>query len=112
MKPRRRKRQAKKQSYRIEFSPEADDQLAALNARDRATILDSVHEQLRHQPRTETRHRGPLRPNPVAQFRLRVAGNWRVYYDVAESPKALVLVKSVGYKDRDRVYVGGKEIDL
>lgn len=90
--------QAKKQSYRIEFSPEVDDQLALLTARDRATILDAVYEQLRHQPRMGTRNRGPLRPNPVAQFRLRVAGNWREYYDVTESPKG--------------VYVGGKEIEL
>lgn len=30
-------------------------------------------------------HRKPLRPNPVAQYRLRV-GNLRVYHDVQEDP--------------------------
>ena len=57
-----------------------------------------------------TRHRKPLRPNPIAQYRLRV-GSLRVYYDVL-APERLVLVKAVGFKVRDRVYVGGSEVKL
>jgi mRNA-degrading endonuclease RelE of RelBE toxin-antitoxin system len=101
-----------KKVYGIEFSPEADDQLKSLAARDRTMLLDQVCEQLTHQPTLATRNRGPLRPNPVAQFRLRVAGDWRVYYDVQQSPTLLVIIKTVAFKDRDHVYVGGMEIKL
>jgi mRNA-degrading endonuclease RelE of RelBE toxin-antitoxin system len=57
--------------YRIEFSPEADDHVASLRARDRAMLLDAVGRQLLYEPTRHTRHRKPLRPNPVAQYRLR-----------------------------------------
>jgi mRNA-degrading endonuclease RelE of RelBE toxin-antitoxin system len=70
-----------------------------------------IARQLAHQPTVETRNRKPLRPNPVAQYRLRV-GVLRVYYDVQEAPERLVVVKAVGVKARDKVYVGGKEIKL
>jgi len=67
--------------------------------------------ELAHQPTLPTRNRMPLRPNPVAQYRLR-AGRLRVYYDVEETPESLVIVKAVGIKIRERVYVGGREIEL
>ena len=97
--------------YRIELSPEAGDHIAGLSARDRAIVLDAIGEQLAHEPSLPTRNRKPLRPNPVAQYRLR-AGKLRVYYDVEETPRALVIVKAVGIKIRERVYVGGREIEL
>ena len=98
-------------SYRIEVSPEAGDHIASLSARDRATVLDAIGKQLPHEPTRPTRSRKPLRPNPVAQYRLR-AGKLRVYYDVDETPRARVIVKAVGIKIRERVCVGGREIEL
>ncbi|HVR71278.1 MAG TPA: type II toxin-antitoxin system RelE/ParE family toxin [Vicinamibacteria bacterium] len=95
---------------RIDFSPEADDHIAALSAFERARLLDEIAIQLIEQPSVETRRRKRMRPNPVAQYRLRV-GNLRVYYDVDEA-EGRVLVKAVGVKVRDKVYVGRKEIDL
>jgi mRNA-degrading endonuclease RelE of RelBE toxin-antitoxin system len=65
---------------------------------------------LLEQPSVETRRRKRMRPNPVAQYRLRV-GNLRVYYDV-DKAEGRVLVKAVGVKVRDKVYVGRKEIEL
>lgn len=70
-----------------------------------------IPRQLTHQPTRTTHHRKPLRPNPVADYRLRV-DQLRVYYDVQEAPKRLVVIKAVGIKVRDRVYVGGREIKL
>ena len=98
-------------AYRIDFSPEADDHISGLKARDRARLLDAIASQLVHQPTVETRRRKPLRPNPVAQYRLRV-GDLRMYSDVRETPECLVVVKAVGIKMRERVYVGGKEVKL
>ncbi len=75
--------------YTIEYSPDAEDHLRALTARQRALVLDAVEEQLAFQPTVETRNRKPMRPNPVAPWELRI-GRLRVYYDVEESPDPAV----------------------
>jgi mRNA-degrading endonuclease RelE of RelBE toxin-antitoxin system len=100
----------KRPPYRIEFTPEADDHFAKLTARDRSILADAIERQLVHQPGVATRNRGPMEPNPVAQYRLRV-GEMAVYYDVGGAER-VVKVKAIGIKDRDRVFVGAKEIKL
>jgi len=39
-------------------------------------------------------------------------GELRVYYDVEEEPEKLVIILAVGIKDRSRIIIGGKEIEL
>jgi mRNA-degrading endonuclease RelE of RelBE toxin-antitoxin system len=97
--------------YKIEYSPESEEHLRALSARQRAIVFDTIDEQLAHQPLVETRHRKPMRPNPVAPWELRI-DNIRVYYDVEEQPLPLVTVVAVGIKDRNRVLIGGEEVEL
>jgi hypothetical protein len=43
--------------YRIEYSPDVGDHLRALSARQRATVFETVEEQLAHQPDIEPRNR-------------------------------------------------------
>ena len=50
-----------------------------------------------------------MRPNPIGHYRLRI-GNLRLYHDVIESPERVVVVKAVGIKVRDRVFVGREEL--
>ena len=97
--------------YRIEYSPDAEGNLRALTARQQAIVLDAVDEQLIHQPAVETRNRKPMRPNPVAPWELRI-GNLRVYYDLEEEPEPVVYVRAVGVKERGRVRIGRKVIQL
>jgi len=97
--------------YRIDYSPAAEEHLRVLTARQRAVVFDTVDEQLAHEPGVETRNRKPMRPNPVAPWELRI-GELRIYYDIAEEPENVVTVVAVGVKDRNRVLIGGKEIDL
>jgi len=73
--------------------------------------LDAVDDQLIHQPAVETRNRKPMRPNPVAPWELRI-GNLRVYYDLEEEPEPVVYVRAVGVKERGRVRIGRKVIQL
>ncbi len=82
-----------------------------LTARQQTIVLDTVEEQLAHQPTLETRNRKPMRPNPLAPWELRV-GNLRVYYDVQEKPEAAVYIRAVGIKERNRVRIGGEVIEL
>ena len=100
-------------AYGIKFSPEADEQLAALAAHHRAMLLDGVEWQLSQQPTVETRNRKRMREGervPVAPWELRM-GPLRVYYDVEESPERLVMVVAIGVKVRNRVRIGEKEIE-
>ncbi len=98
-------------AYRIEYSPEAEDHLRALTARQQAIVLDTVDAQLMYEPTVETRNRTPMRPNPLAPWELRI-GNLRVYYDVEEEPEPVVYVRAVGVKQRNRVRIGKEVIDL
>lgn len=98
-------------AYHIEFTPEALKHFAALDARQRGVVRDALRAQLLYQPTIETRHRRRLRPNMLAGYRLR-AGDLRVYYDVVGKPEALVVVQAIGIKVRERVLIGGEEIDL
>ncbi len=50
-------------------------------------------------------------PNPVAPWELRL-GNLRIYYDIGVEPEPFVVILAVGVKKRNRIYIGGKEIDL
>jgi len=98
-------------TYRIEYDPAVEGHLARLSARDEAIVLDAIVLQLTHQATVATRNRKRLRPNPLAPWELRV-GVLRVYYEVTEEPEKLVTVRAVGIKDRNRLMIGGEEIDL
>ena len=98
-------------SYRIEYSPDAEDHLRMLTARQQVIVLDAVDKQLAHRPTVETRNRKPMRPNPLAPWELRI-GNLRVYYDVEEEPEPVVYVRAVGIKQRNRVRIGKEVIEL
>lgn len=97
--------------YEIEYSPETEDHLRALTARQRSIVLDSIDKQLKYQPTEETRNRRPMRPNPLAPWELRI-GNLRVYYDVETEPELTVFILAVGIKERNRVHIGGEVVEL
>ena len=98
-------------AYRIEYSPEAEDHLRALTARERTIVLDAVEDRLVNEPTVETRNRKPMRPNPLAPWELRLE-RLRVYYDVQEEPERVVQVRGIGIKRRDKVLIGGEVIEL
>jgi mRNA-degrading endonuclease RelE of RelBE toxin-antitoxin system len=97
--------------YRIDYSPDAEDQLRALTARQQAIVLDAATAQLAYQPTAVTRNRKVMRPNTFAPWELRV-GNLRVYYDVEEDPEPVVRVRAVGIKRRSQVEIGGELFEL
>jgi len=52
-----------------------------------------------------------MRPNPLAIYELRV-GDLRVYYDVEDDPETAVVIRAVGYKKGNVVYIGGEQVEL
>ena len=97
-------------SYRIEYSPETERHFRALTARQRATVVDAIEQQLRHQPTVETRNRKALRPNPLAAWELRI-GEFRVFYRVQEE-ECFVYILAIGVKRRHLVYIGDEVTEL
>jgi mRNA-degrading endonuclease RelE of RelBE toxin-antitoxin system len=97
-------------AYQIRALDQVALHLRWLTARDRATVLRAIPDALRHEPAISNRNRKRMRDNDVAQYRLRV-GRLRVYYDVDEA-RRLVVIVAVGIKVREKVLVGGLEIDL
>jgi len=101
----------RRRPYRIDYSPEAVDHMEGLTARQSATVLDVVTRSLTHEPTVPTRQRKVLRANAVAPWELRI-GDLRVYYEVKDDPERVVVVKAVGVKERNRVLIGGEEVEL
>ncbi len=97
--------------YRIEYSPDVEEHLRFLTARQCAIVLDTVDAQLPHQPTVETRNRKPMRPNPLAPWELRI-GELRVYYDIEEAPEQMVYIRAVGIKEGNRVRIASEVIEL
>ena len=81
--------------YRIEYTRAALEHLRSLTARQRATVIDEVNQQLCYEPTVETQNRKLLRPDPLASWELRI-GDVRVYYDVEEDPEQQVIIAAIG----------------
>ena len=84
--------------------------LEALRRYDRVRVLDAIKGQLQSSPDQETRNRKPLRENPIADWELRV-GDFRVLYEV-DAASRMVRVVGVGVKVRNRLLIGGEEIEI
>jgi mRNA-degrading endonuclease RelE of RelBE toxin-antitoxin system len=96
--------------YRIVWYPDTHAHLRSLTPRQRSIVFDEVEEQLTHEPKTETRNRKEMRPNPLASWELRI-GDLRVYDDVTEKPQTVIGV-AVGIKRGNRVFIGGEKKHL
>jgi mRNA-degrading endonuclease RelE of RelBE toxin-antitoxin system len=107
----RRKRRTRQAAYRVEFARSVRAHLRALAAGDRAVVLGAIERQLSAQPLVETRHRKPLRPNPIAPWQLSVE-DLRVFYEVGPGANGPVRILAVGRKQRNIVTIGGEEVRL
>lgn len=94
----------------ITFTRRAYGHLERITRYDRNVILDAVKEQLTYAPHQEMRHRKLLRATRLADWELRVS-RYRVFYDV-DVVQRVVWVLAVGIKERDRLIIAGKEVDL
>jgi mRNA-degrading endonuclease RelE of RelBE toxin-antitoxin system len=98
-------------AFSVIYSPEAFDHLSALQKSDQVTVVDSIEQQLTHEPTIATRRRKLLRPNPVAPWQLRI-GDIRVFYEVKEEPNLVVQIKAIGKKIHNELWIGEERIQL
>lgn len=104
-----------RQPYDLVYAPEVKRHLQAIDRRHYSVIRETMEEQLRFEPGTETRNRKPLRQPALldAQWELRfgAANQFRVYYEI-DLTKRQVHILAIGVKERDRLYVAGEEVEL
>jgi mRNA-degrading endonuclease RelE of RelBE toxin-antitoxin system len=58
-----------------------------------------------------TRKRKVLRPNPIAPWELRL-GDIRVFYEIEEEPALVVVIKAIGIKRHNDLWIGQEQIEL
>ena len=101
--------------FTIVYAPLTKQHLRAIEPKYYSLIRDRVDERLSFEPTTETRNRKPLK-RPVVfmatwEIRFGPQTRFRVYYDV-DLAQQIVSILAIGYKQGNRVMVGGEEIQL
>ncbi len=99
--------------YRFIFAPVTREHLAAIDRQYHGLIRDALEAQLRFEPLTLTRNRGPLkRPIMGAKWRIRFGpGNrFRIFYRGDEG-EGIVYILAIGEKHGNRLRIGGEEIE-
>lgn len=99
--------------YRFIFAPVTREHLAVIDHRYHGLIRDALETQLRFEPLTPARNRGPLkRPIMGAEWKIRFGpGNrFRVFYRVDEEERT-VYILAIGEKHGNRLRIGGEEIE-
>jgi mRNA-degrading endonuclease RelE of RelBE toxin-antitoxin system len=96
--------------FTIDLSDDALEELRPFRKRDSTTIFDEIERQLTYQPNVETRNRKPLRSHPLGEWELRV-DKFRVFYDI-DTENETVLIKAVGVKMGNKLFIRGKEFSL
>jgi mRNA interferase RelE/StbE len=88
-------------AFRITITADAETQLRALPVRAQRILETAILVRLRDQPTTPTRAIKRLRPNPLADFELRV-GDLRVLYNVEEAEVILLNRRAEGGQQANR----------
>jgi mRNA-degrading endonuclease RelE of RelBE toxin-antitoxin system len=96
--------------FKIEFTKKALKDMRSFKKFEQTLIVDETEKNLLWEPTKQVRNRKPLRPNDLAKWELRI-DKYRVFYDVDEHSE-IVKVKAVGWKEHDKLYIGGKEHEL
>jgi mRNA-degrading endonuclease RelE of RelBE toxin-antitoxin system len=91
---------ASQDPYEIRYAPEAEADVLALRAYDRAKVLVGIEQHLTYEPRRVSRSRIKQRVKPFwSQYRLRIE-DLRVYYDVDDVVRRVnvlrILEKTTG----------------
>ncbi len=94
-------------AYRITITQVAKSQLLDLPVWEQRIISDGVAARLRDQPASPSRAIKRLRPNPLADFELRL-GDLRILYKVGVEVEE-VLVVLIGRKVGNALIVEGEE---
>lgn len=105
----------KRPKFTLVYAPITKSHLKTIDRKYFSLIRTGIESGLQHEPDIETTNRKPLKRQVdfEAEWELRLGpGNrFRVFYDInMEAHEVHIL--AIGEKERDRLYIGGKEIKL
>ena len=106
---------ARRPRFSLIFDPEVKRHLRAVEANYHRLIYAAIHEQLLFEPETETRNRKslqqPVSPGATWELRFGPDNRFRVFYAVSREPRE-VRILAIGIKQRNRLVIGGEEVEL
>jgi hypothetical protein len=106
---------ARKQPFSLIFDSGVKLHLRAIEVKQHSLIRATIEEQLQFEPETETRNRKPLQPPGIlgATWELRFGpdNRFRVLYSVNRD-RHEVQNLAIGSKERNRLWIGGEEVQL
>jgi mRNA-degrading endonuclease RelE of RelBE toxin-antitoxin system len=102
----------RQRKFALVFAPEMVGHLDAIELKHHGLIQRMIDEQLQHTPDRTTRNRKPLQESgpfgATWELRLGLQNRYRVFYEV-DTEAWEVHVLAIGVKERDRLFIGGKE---
>jgi mRNA-degrading endonuclease RelE of RelBE toxin-antitoxin system len=102
-------------AYTLIYAPITREHLRGIEKKHYSLIKDTIVERLSFEPDTQNRNRKPLtRPAfEAATWELRFGPEniFRVFYDVKAVDRE-VHILGIAMKIRDKLFIGGEEIDL
>lgn len=105
----------RRRPYVLVYAPEVRQHLRAIERQHYSSIRETVQEQLLFEPDVETKNRKPLRQPALfeAQWELRFGpdNRFRVFYEI-DRERREVSILAIGVKERDRLLIGGEELEL
>lgn len=105
----------KKKPFEFVYAPHTKKHMRAIERRYFSLIKKAIENQLTYEPDVETRNRKPLKRPVVFQatweIRFGPDNCFRVFYDV-DIDAHEVNILAVGVKERDRLFIAGKEVEL
>jgi mRNA-degrading endonuclease RelE of RelBE toxin-antitoxin system len=105
---------AERWSFEIVYAVAVKEHLRVIEHKYYNLIRDTIEQQLQFEPDSETRNRKPLRSPGIydANWELRLGpdNRFRVFYEVDQENRQ-VQVLAIGVKERNRLYIGGKEVE-
>jgi hypothetical protein len=105
---------ASRQRFELIFAPEVLGHLDAIERKHHGLIERTLDEQLGWTPECETRNRKLLtQPAPFGatwELRFGPSNRFRVFYEVDRHEHAVEIL-AIGWKEGNRLIVGGEEIE-
>ena len=104
-----------KRAFELVYAPQVKQHLKAIERENYGLIRQEIETQLRFEPDVETRNRKPLK-RAIAfeaewEIRFGPSNRFRLFYEV-DRDTGSVHILAIGVKVRDRLYIGGEEVEL
>jgi mRNA-degrading endonuclease RelE of RelBE toxin-antitoxin system len=104
-----------RRAFELVYALQVKEHLKAIERKHYGLIRQEIETQLQFEPEVETRNRKPLTRAVAfeAEWEIRCGPNnrFRVFYEVDRDAGA-VYILAIGVEIRDRLYIGGEEVEL